>query len=737
MIPQSRRWLVGLGLYLGAVGVAAQVLMIRALTGAMGGSQWAIALCLGSWMAWIGIGSALYPLLTRWLTDARRRAMALLWILAALIAASETLMPALPRLLTGMPGLLPSFGLMSAAVIILLAPLCLVQGLLFVQGSALLGSTAGVYLWESLGSVAAGLGITYLAPYTGDGGITAAIAGTSALMAALLLPSRRRIAGYAAVALAAACGFIAPYAGQSLQWRGMEATASIPCRSGVVTVIRQEGETSLFLNGGLYAFGGQPVQGERELGVLLAMTGPDVHTLLVTGGGVGNLLRSMESLVPLLPRHIAWYEADATLAAAEQRAMPFIASHPLRSRVDIRTEDLRRAMTAAQPTPTLVWIRQGDPVTLSANRWYTEEFFREAARSLVHPHSAIAFSAGEATDYLGAAQAAYLARLGHTALAGAGPGWELHIVPLDSYLMVLRRSDTALAMTVTGDDSAATLWKALAPVHDSLRFLSLPYLEERLSESRIAPLARDIRNFTGRCNRDGLPVSAAEAQRETLRRMDPQVMPWPSWLADPPPVTKPALAALLGIAAALFVFRRRLPSTFGPLLATGAMAAAGMGAEVVILFAFETLRGSVFVAIGWMLAVFMAGMAGGTALTLRFDRVCSLAVCMAVLTLATGAAALWMTFSPDSAASPVGAGLLLAITGGASGAMFASAAGYMARLYDESRSAAWLNAADHAAAAVSAFGVGIVLIPALGITVTLWGCCTVCLCGFAATATRR
>ena len=303
MTPEvSRRWLVGLALYLGAVGVAAQVLMIRALMSVMGGSQWAIALTLGSWMVWIGVGSGIYHMVTRSIAQQRRLAAGLLWSLTALIPLTYIAILALPRMLTGMPGLLPSPGSMGISAFFLLGPLCVVQGLLFVQGSALLASTGRVYLWESAGSVIAGLTVTALALVTGDPGITAAIAGLSALMAALLLRSPWRSTGYAGIALCAALSFFAPDMGQHLQWRGMETTTSIPCRSGTATVVQQGGETSVFLNGSLYAHGGEPVAAEHQLAVLLGSSHTPVSRLLIRGGGQGNLLRAMESLAPILPK---------------------------------------------------------------------------------------------------------------------------------------------------------------------------------------------------------------------------------------------------------------------------------------------------------------------------------------------------------------------------------------------------------------------------------------------------
>ena len=195
------------------------------------------------------------------------------------------------------------------------------------------------------------------------------------------------------------------------------------------------------------------------------------------------------------PKHITLYETDASLPAAERTALPFIETHPMRRRIETRHSDLRQVLSKPVDPGTVVWIRQGDPVTLGGNRWYTEEFFRQATGNMRSPGSAIVFSAGEATDYLGDSQARYLARLGHTALGAAGPGWTLDIIPLDAYLFILRYSghdDESPGIAVVRPQD---LWGRLAPVHQSLRWVSLPWLQERLSHSRIQPLAQNIMGF--------------------------------------------------------------------------------------------------------------------------------------------------------------------------------------------------------------------------------------------------
>ena len=183
-------------LTLAAVGftsTVAQVVLLRELVATFYGNELLLGLILMAWLAWVAAGawglgardwrleirdwrseshdlqpppSNLQPptsnlqLLTSNLQPPISNLQSLILLAAALFPAQIALVRGARTLLGVTPGAFVEVGPMVGAVVLFLAPLCLLVGLLFTLGVQAIderGGTAGQgYVWESAGAVAGG-----------------------------------------------------------------------------------------------------------------------------------------------------------------------------------------------------------------------------------------------------------------------------------------------------------------------------------------------------------------------------------------------------------------------------------------------------------------------------------------------------------------------------------------------------------------------------------------------------
>jgi spermidine synthase len=178
------------------------------------------------------------------------------------------------------------------------------------------------------------------------------------------------------------------------------------------------------------------------------------------------------------------------------------------------------------------------------------------------------------------------------------------------------------------------------------------------------------------------------------------------------------LAPLALLAAARALWRRRASRRARDGLwstATGGLA--GLALEVLLLFVYQNVEGSLYAALGVLVALFMLGLALGTVASARWCAgrdaagvrrwaawvdAATIAVILVVPALATTG---WL------------AGVGLVAVGLCTGAVFPPAVADLERHASASRAAGLADAADHLGATVGALTVGLVVLPVAG----LWG----------------
>jgi spermidine synthase len=675
--PRPKKW-SRMRIALATIGFAstvAQVLLMRELVATFYGNELLFGLVLAAWLAWVAAGAwGLARLIGHganrqaegrvaccvlrvpsespsWVERGRGTFAAGLVLAAGLLPAQIMLVRGVRTLLGVTPGAFVEFGPMVGAVVVILAPLCLLVGVLFTLGARMTverGGTAGqAYVWESIGAVTGGalfsfVFVRWLDPFQTAllvSAINLAVAsgklqiGKSANQqigksanpqianrksqppfSILHSPSSILHSPFSVCLLLASCllllasfplGHALHTATLRWQWADLAFAADSPY--GRLTVQARDGQRAFFENG-LLAFETQGTFPE-EVAHFPLLLHPDPREVLLVGGGVAGDVREV---LKHPNTRVAYVELDPLLIQAAQAHLPAEDAAVLNDpRVTLVLTDGRLYVKEAQHTFDVVILDLPEPATGALNRFYTREFFAEV-RAILNPGGVFALGLPSAENYWSAELARLNGSVYHT-LRAVFP----QVVALPGEHIFFLASAKPLQA------EPAVLASRLAERGVETHWVTPAYIEYVFTTDRFAETQAELAAMAGvRLNRDLAPVcyyynmvlwlsrfypSAGSRQVPVLRRAFENaslVNLW--WVAVP-----------LALAVLLVRWRRaRRPEAYGGWAVPFAIAGIGLAEmmlEVVILFAFQVLHGTVYARVSLITAAFMGGLALGGA----------------------------------------------------------------------------------------------------------------------------
>ena len=602
-----------------------QVVLLRELLVALGGNEIAIGVTLATWLLWTSAGSGL---LSRWTPEHQaRNVMALLQVAAALllpctvfaVRASRSFLHAVPGEVLGpVPMLLTSLAALSA--------FCSVSGWLFAAGARLLAQAAGssgsdsigsMYLLEAAGSSIGGiLASLVLLPYL-DSFQIAMLVGLANLAAAafLVLPRpRMRVAVYVLLPALIPAVFIA---GRRLdrrtvaaQWPGFRLLASANSRYGNLAVLKNETGTTIVENGLAVASVPDPQAAEETVHFAL-LQHPGPRSLLLIGGGLnGSLQQALRH--PTMER-VDYVELDPEILRLARHHFPAEWMAASDSRVHLHSVDGRLFLKTTRQSFDVIIASLPDPQTAQLNRFYTREFFEEAARRL-EPGGVLSFQLHASENYI-SPELAQLLRCLHKTLSQSFAS--VAVIPGDTAVFL---ASTRSGMLTTRPEELVSRLRARRLQTTYFREYYLPF---RLAADRVADLEQQLAPQPGtHVNGDFTPVAYyfdvvlwsgqfSEAYRKLFTSLAD--VPFPRALA--------LLLLLMLLGAGLVRWRggsdgRRGSAAF----CVAAMGFTLLALEVLLLLGFQAIYGYVYRQLALIIAAFMAGMTLGSWLALRWLR---------------------------------------------------------------------------------------------------------------------
>ena len=712
-----------MGVALAAVGFTstiAQVVLMRELVATFYGNELLFGLVLAAWLAWVAVGSWGLARLAERRQWGTRTFAAGLALAAALFPTQIALVRDVRALLGVTPGAFVEFGPMVVAVVLILAPLCLLGGFLFTLGARLTveqGSTAGrAYVWESAGAVVGGTLFSFLLIRWLDPFQTALLVAAVNLTVALQLLKpvtcslKRSLICLFLLALAALpLGHHLHTATLRWQWSDLAFAADSPY--GRITIQARDGQR-VFYENGMLAFETQGTFPEEVAHFPLLMH-PDPRSVLLVGGGVAGDVRE---ILKHPVAGVTYVELDPLLIEAAQAHLPPEDAAVLNDpRVALILSDGRLYVKMARRTFDVVVLDLPEPATGALNRFYTQEFFEEV-HAVLNPGGVFALGLPSAENYWSPELARRNASVYHT----------LHRV-FPEVIVLPGEHNFFLASDAPLETDPAVLAGRLTERGIETRWVTPGYIEYIFTTDRFAQVRQELEATTGvRFNRDLTPICYYYDLVLWLSLFYPNLR---GAFESTSLVNLWWVVGLLVLVALLVRWRRGWAVPF----AIAGIGLAEMTLEVVILFAFQVLHGYVYAEVSLIVTAFMAGLALGGAASNRLLAVSGWSARRALVAVQAAVAAYSGVF-PLLISLPIPAPalvfpLLALLAGYLTGMAFPLAVALMRG--SAGRVAGLLYGADLVGGCVGALLAAVLFVPVLGIPQT---CVAIALVGLAGLA---
>ena len=607
-----------------------QVMVIRELLVVFVGNELSIAIILANWLLLEATGSFwIGKKVENWGLQEGGYAF-LQFLLAGILPLTIYAIRALKDLI----GLTPGEGASLLQILFwtlpVLAPLGIVDGILFALGCALHSkktaagplSIGRVYLWEAAGAGSGGLLYTFLfIPLWGSFQV-ASFLGIANLLSGFLLIAKSGGVRRGKRVFPLLWGYflfvnlllLIPYSSRTIEgismsklWRGFEVLDSRWSPFGNVTVGKREEQLTFFSNGIPICNVPTPnVAWAEELVHFPLLANPPSGSVLIVGGGYGGMIHEIlkhpakevhyTEIDPLLVQMI---RENPTRLTREELENPRVRIHILDGRHFIKTTGQRfDAVILNLPAPT----------TLELNRFYTVEFFREVFR-LMEKDGILALSLPGSETYLSPEtrdlNLSILKSLQETFSSAA-------VIPGDPNLILASPSKSLETL------SAEQLALRLEESKIQTQFLTVSQVRRKMDKQRLEWLEESMKHGGRvRLNRDGNPAGLYYAIAYWNTQFHPSLQAF--WGRVGALRLSHLGLFLLALVGAVSVYRKwprsgGSPGTLkGPLVwivtTTGFF---GTAMSVLLILSFQTLYGYAYQWIGLLVAAFMVGLALGS-----------------------------------------------------------------------------------------------------------------------------
>ncbi|TVS10084.1 MAG: spermine synthase [Gammaproteobacteria bacterium] len=668
---------LGSVLMLGVVSQLAQVVMLRELLMVFHGNELSIGIILAAWLIWVGVGTGVGTVLAerseRILALLALNAVVLLPVLASSVLASR----ALRGIFEVVPGAYLALTDIVLGSLLLLLPVGVLLGMQFVLLAKLWrlhdrnDDTLGAgktYIGEALGNIIGGMAFSLLLVHYLNAFEVVVLAGLLVVLAVLW--AGRRTTGMGAplartgrlallgVLFVGILGFgalpILNDYGHRVQWRSIAPEHELlevrQSRHGNISIARRDDQLSFYRSGHLmFAAAGPDAASahfEEQEAAVFAHFGLTQHpypkrVLLIGGGLRGTLGEILKHPVD----RVDYVELDEVLTEAARHYLGTATLAALASpRVHLIHRDGRLFLKESRAQWDVILVDVPDPATAVLNRFYTTEFFAEA-RARLADGGLLVVNSVSTPGLRGRTVANRNATVRHT----LARHFEQMLVVGDHSLIYLA-SDSPDAISAAPERlieryrAREVRSQAFSPGHFALLLepgqlarvnwvlrhhgrdpeahrTGPPSPPLRLT-APLKPTVDDLESVNEHLfiNSDFRPVgyfhtlmfwgdlTGSRTAEQLGRLLDVR----PGWIALP-------AVLVLGLIALLRLTRQGRARAPDRQLAVGlAVFTTGlstMAMQVALLFAFQSLYGFVYEMLGLIVAIFMAGLAGGTALT--------------------------------------------------------------------------------------------------------------------------
>lgn len=619
--------------------MASQIVLMRELLVVFYGNELSLGISLAAWLFWVGFGSYC---LGRWLVSKIKSKIIVYSLtqlgLAFILPLSILAIRFVPWIFQFSPGEITGFLPMGLVTFVLLAPICILNGFLFVLGCEIYkGSNDGaqsigyVYILEAIGATVGGLLTSfYLIRILTPLHILFLLGFLNLLSSCLLLcdfpspcplPKGERVRvlilflgaiaslAYGFLILSGKIDSLHHYSLHK-QWRGFKVLASENSVYGNIVVTQRDNLYSLFANG-LYDFTvPDELTAERNAHFPLLEHPRPIQVLLIGGGVSGQLKEVLKHKI----EKVDYVELDPLVVDIAKRYLPPNEALSDPRLAIITNMDGRRFVRTAANKYDVVMMSLPEPYTAQLNRFYTLEFFT-LLKNLLKDQGIFSFCLYSNPNYISTEQVNLYATLKET-LQKVFP--EVKVTPGESnYFLASKQKgvlslDWRLLMDRLRQRNIHTKYMREYYLYNELSPERIDFFEKRLAQARAVTINKDFRPVAYYYDMV-LWASQFKANR-SFRKIVGAINPKNVYLGT--------LALYLALALPIFfkTIRRKIPA-WGVLTCVATTGFAEITFQIITLLSYQVIYGYVYYKLGIILTSYMIGLIlGGWLITKKLNK---------------------------------------------------------------------------------------------------------------------
>ncbi|MFA5089563.1 MAG: fused MFS/spermidine synthase [Candidatus Omnitrophota bacterium] len=599
-------------LIIGISGLIAQVMLLRELALNFSGNELVIGVILANWL----ISEAAGVFYAGKFIGRIRNKINAFFILQ--IVFSFALFAAIYLSRMARPLLGSSYGQMLSPVAILYFSFSIIFPIGFCHGalfnfcckifsfnSDAYSSAGKVYAWESLGALLGGIALPYaFLPYLNSFQIAYIILLINFISCLIFIKRISRPLSYILLLLTALL-FILPF-GDSLskahysslkkQYQSQKLLDYRNSIYGNIAVIEREGQLTFFYNGIPSITAPKPdIFFVEEFGNLPLLFQGKPRSVLFIEGGIGGLVG--EALKYPLER-ADYIELDPLIIDTVSRyRMPLIEKELSDKRLEVINTDARRFINSTSYKYDVVTIGFSPPSHLSANRFFTREFF-SSVRRILNSDGILAFYLPGSLAYI----SPQMRDLNASILNSLKDNFRyVRVLPGD-YNIYLASSCADVSLVVPSEVS-----RKIKQYNIKTSLLLPSYLEYRLDKKWESWFLSCLKGAIKRKNTDFTPFAVFQM----LLIWNSQVSPYFDRILNPLKYLELGHTAIFIFLMVLFLFFYKQASRkrIGLLYCVGTTGFSGLFINLILIFSFQIACGYLYRQISVLIAVFMAGIA--------------------------------------------------------------------------------------------------------------------------------
>ena len=568
----------------GFTAVITQVILIREFISVFNGNELIIGIILANWMILTGFGALLGIRIKKVKNPLKFSGIAL--IIMGLLPFFTAFALNYFRNIVFLPGVTISLNQIILSSIVILLPFCLTTGVIFtfvahvISGVLKENLISRVYAWEAYGSMAGGILFNFVLVFVFKTFVSLSIVMLINLAAGtwLLMRKMNPVQHYTGIAIACLLPLVIMFSkpdhfARSFLFKNQQIVYIRDTPYGTLAVTRNNGQVNFYENNVLL-FNTQNIIAQEEDVHYTMVQHPHPEKVLLISGGISGTLNE---ILKYPVQRIDYVELNPAIIELADK----FSKIPEDTVIHIINQDARLYIKETDTKYDVALINLPSPSTAQINRFYTLEFFRELKKRM-NKNGIVSIGLPASANYI-TRESGELNSILYNTMKRIFK----HVLIVPGEKNYFLASDNELTL----DIPLAIRQRNLSTMYVNQYYLSTPILKSRNQQimekiDKSSPL-----------NRDFTPVSYYE-----------QLI---NWLAQFK--TNFWVLAAFFCSLILFLIYFLKPVNIG--IMAGGFAASS--SQVILLLAFQVIYGYVFMITGFIITLFMAGIAGAAFFNLR------------------------------------------------------------------------------------------------------------------------